>query len=74
MLWRRRKPRSKFTATSANNAVDEGEHGILVDVDSESEDDEEEPGEQSLQKGIYICIWSSSRYFTVCQVFLLSEL
>jgi phosphatidylinositol-bisphosphatase len=54
VLWRRRKPRSKFTATAVDHAVDGGEHGTLVDVDSESEDEEDEiDGGDSNKKGWY---------------------
>ena len=42
VLWRRRKPRSKFAASAAHHAVDGGDHGTLVDIDSESEDEEED--------------------------------
>lgn len=45
VLWRRRKPRSKFTATAVDHAVDGGEHETLVDLDSESEDEEDNEGE-----------------------------
>ena len=42
VLWRRRKPRSKFAASAVDHAVDGGDHETLVDIDSESEDEEEE--------------------------------
>ena len=51
VLWRRRKPRSKFTASAVDHAVDGGEHGTLVDIDSESEEEEEEINGEPNQKG-----------------------
>ena len=52
VLWRRRKPRSKFTESAVDHAVDGGEHGTLVDIDSESED--EDIGGESNQRGLDI--------------------
>ena len=55
VLWRRRRPRSKFTATTVDHAVDGGEHGTLIDIDSEFEDEiEENCDEESSQRGLYI--------------------
>ena len=56
VLWRRRKPRSKFTASAVDHAVDGGQHGTLVDIDSESEDEEDGINGESNQKG-YLFNW-----------------
>ena len=42
VLWRRRRPRSKFTTVSDDLSVDEGDGKQLLDLSSDSEDEEDE--------------------------------